>query len=436
MFWFLWTAQLFSLLGTDTTRFALRVWTFKKSGTVVDYALVTVFSELPGFLFAPIIGVLIDRTSRKKVILVSDTVAACSNALLWYLHVQGELKMSHIYIANFVQSICGAFQWPAFVSTVSLMFPSKDISKAASINEALPALSMLIAPIAGGLLLRQYGLHMAFLCEVVTFVPAFFLLLTADLPRPENAGKTVIGFLEESKEAFGFIYKRKGLMALLVYLTLGHFSSGLIQVLTTPLVMAFADESVLGTVLTVSGLGAIVGTVGLNVIGSPNNCVVGVLTCCFLQGFLLAFCGVRESSALVLFVAFTYMALIPVNRVCRQSLWQRKTPANMQGRVFAIQHALAQGALPLASVLAGPLADHVFEPLLADEDSILSNSMGSIIGIGKGRGIAFFFIVAGLCNSFIAMLGYFYKPLMEIETILPDLQHKTANAHDNSKKTS
>lgn len=62
-----------------------------------------------------------------------------------------------------------------------------------------------------------------------------------------------------------------------------------------------------------------------------------MLLCSAAQGVLLALVGTYPSSALILTVAFLYMALIPAVRVCRQAIFQRETPVGLQGRIFALQ---------------------------------------------------------------------------------------------------
>lgn len=81
---------------------------------------------------------------------------------------------------------------------------------------------------------------------------------------------------------------------------------------------------------------------------------------------------------------------------------------------------IGQCALPLAAVLAGPLADYFFEPLLA-VDGPLADSIGSIIGVGPGRGVAFLFIIVGCFNAAASMVGFLYTPLRCVDTALPDM---------------
>jgi hypothetical protein len=70
-------------------------------------------------------------------------------------------------------------------------------------------------------------------------------------------------------------------------------------------------------------------------------------------------------------------------------------------------------------IAAGPLADNVFEPLLA-ADGALAGSIGRLIGTGPGRGVAFMFILSGLLVVAVAAIGYALPRVRRLEDELPD----------------
>jgi hypothetical protein len=74
-----------------------------------------------------------------------------------------------------------------------------------------------------------------------------------------------------------------------------------------------------------------------------------------------------------------------------------------------------------AFVAAGPLADHVFEPLLS-QGGALASSLGALIGVGEGRGIGLMFVIGGLFVM-LAVVGGFLSPrLRNVERELPDAE--------------
>jgi hypothetical protein len=102
-----------------------------------------------------------------------------------------------------------------------------------------------------------------------------------------------------------------------------------------------------------------------------------------------------------------------------RTLIQTKVGLELQGRVLATNRMLALSTMPLGALVAGPLVDGVFEPLMA-HDGLLANSVGALIGSGPGRGIALLMIIMGVLRVILAIVGYGYRPLRLMEDGLPD----------------
>jgi MFS transporter, DHA3 family, macrolide efflux protein len=134
-------------------------------------------------------------------------------------------------------------------------------------------------------------------------------------------------------------------------------------------------------------------------------------------GHMLA--GVRPSPLLFGLGLFIYNFALMIDDGCYITILQSKVAQDVQGRLFALNHMLTKGALPLAYLLAGPLADGVFKPLLV-EGGPLAGSLGLVIGTGPGRGMGLIFILAGALTIAVATAAYLYPRIRLIETELPD----------------
>jgi DHA3 family macrolide efflux protein-like MFS transporter len=409
----LWAAQFFSLLGTEITKFSLRIWTFQSTQSTMQFALITFFSEIPAILVSPLTGGWIDMFSRKRLMLISDSIAALATFVLFVTWTAGNLNVNQVYVANIVQAVANSIQWPSFIATTSLMVDKKDLVKVNGYSQAANGLSMMIAPMIAGYLLndgKKDALATVFFIEFVTFAIAFIITFYTKLPEVKQESKLPTDSMQairqawsSSKEAWAFIRQQPALLALLVLLAEGMFMSGLVQILMTPLVLGFGTPLQLGNVLTFSGIGAMLGFALPAYVGDKVklNKIRIVLVCMAIQSLLLAAVGLFQHISWILMIATTYMLLVPLNRALRESIWQDSTPQEMQGRVFSLQQSIHKLALPIASLIAGPICDF-FEPRMQG-DGWLTHIFWWM-GRGKGRGAAVVFTLAGIVNLSTVLL--------------------------------
>jgi MFS family permease len=208
-------------------------------------------------------------------------------------------------------------------------------------------------------------------------------------------------------------------MGLLIFFATVNFFWGMLGVLLTPMVLNFTSVDALGVIISVAGLGMLAGSLLMTVWGGPKRRIMGILGFEFFSALSFVLMGLRPSAWLIALGAFSAHLAIAVIFACNQALWQSKVAPEVQGRVFATQQMVAHAAMPLAFLVAGPLADYLFNPLLIS-GGVLSSSVGPLIGVGPGRGIALLLIVMGLIKSGVVFGGLLNPHLRRVEDELPD----------------
>jgi hypothetical protein len=111
--------------------------------------------------------------------------------------------------------------------------------------------------------------------------------------------------------------------------------------------------------------------------------------------------------------------LSPMINASNQAIWQSKVAPDLQGRVFATRRLIAQVSAPPAMLVAGLLADAIFEPAMRTGGS-LAPAFGWLVGIGPGAGMALIFIFAGLLGAAFTLGVYTIRTVRNVETIMPD----------------
>jgi len=419
----IWIGQMISMLGSGLTGFALGVWIYQRTGQATPFALTALFSTLPRILIAPFAGALVDRWPRKLVIIGADTGAALATLSAVLLSFSGLLEVWHIYLIALVGSLCAAFQEPAFSASITLIVPREHYGRASGLQQAGRALEMLIPPVIAGLLFGLIGLHGIILIDFVTFFFAVGAVLLVAIPQPPESaeGAASRGTLF-TEAAFGWRYirQRHGLLAMLVYFAAVNFAANMAGILVTPMVLSFARTETLGVIQAISGAGMLAGSILMGVWGGPQRRMRGIYWTIALSGLGLLAMGLRPSAWVVAPSFFVMLFFIPLASGGAQAIWQSKVEPDVQGRVFATRTMIATSMMPLAYLLSGLLADGVFEPLMAPGGA-LAGSLGALIGVGQGRGMAFMLIISGLGMLAATLLAAGYRPLRRVEFDLPDV---------------
>jgi hypothetical protein len=101
-------------------------------------------------------------------------------------------------------------------------------------------------------------------------------------------------------------------------------------------------------------------------------------------------------------------------------MWQSKTPPEIQGRVFALKGMIQPATIPLGYLMAGPLADKVFEPGMSVAGA-LASAFGWITGTGPGAGMGLMFACTALGGTLVCLIGYAVPVVRHLERDLPDV---------------
>jgi hypothetical protein len=257
-----------------------------------------------------------------------------------------------------------------------------------------------VAPVVGSALLVTIGVGPILVLDAASFLVAVGALTLVRFPEPARQAVTAPPRLSEG---WRWLRTRPVLLALLVFLASVNFLWGLVGALAAPLILGFADPGELGAVFSIAGIGVIVGSVSMTVWGGPRRKLAGILVAELVSGLAFVAMGIQPDLVLVAGGAFAAHVTLPVIGGCGQAIWQAAVPPELQGRVFAIRQALERAMLPLAYVLAGPLADGIFRPALASDAP--ASGLGAFLGTRQVPEIALMFVVMGLIQIVVAAVA-------------------------------
>ncbi|MEM6402539.1 MAG: MFS transporter, partial [Cyanobacteria bacterium P01_D01_bin.116] len=258
--------------------------------------------------------------------------------------------------------------------------------------------------------------------DFATFLFAFMTLLVVKFPQIKSSEldtEKINSFLKDATYGWNYITARPGLLVMVVFFAITNFSIGIAQVLFPPMVLNFADAQTLGKIMSIGGSGMLVGSIFMSLWGGFKRQINGVLIFEILLGLGILLAGIKPNPLLVTAGAFIFFFCVPIIIGSSNAIWHTKVHPEVQGRVFATRGMICWSSFPLAFLVAGPMADHIFNPLLAP-GGLMTETIGLFVGSGFGRGIGLLFVLLGAAIILITLIASNYPRLRLVEDELPD----------------
>ncbi|MFC0527572.1 MFS transporter [Phytohabitans kaempferiae] len=419
----LWCGQFVSLTGSSVSGFALGVYAYQLTGSVTTLGIVYALAYLPVILASPFTGSLVDRWGVQRSLVVSNIGNLVVMLTLAGLLITDTFVTWHIYVLVAVISVIGALQTPAFEASVPLLVPKRHLGRANGMRMVALATSQVMAPVAAGFLLISIGIGGIILVDCASYAVALITLALIRIPRPggEAAGSpSVASLLADFAVAWRYVVMRRGLLALIYFLGALNFCAGFVDLLFTPLVLAFESSDALGTVLSIGGIGMIAASLAMSAWGGPRHRVNGVLGFSLVLGVATVIGSFRPSVPLVAVGAFLFLGALAIVVGNNLTIWQSKVEPQLLGRTMAMMNMVASAPQLVAYALAGVTADRVFQPLVG-RDEVRSPVVAALVGDGPGRGIALLLMVMGVLIVVCVVVGYAHPRLRHLEDELPDV---------------
>ncbi len=421
-FLIVWFGQVISLVGSGLTWFGLSIWVFLETGSVTSLAMVLLASNLPRILLSPVAGALVDRWDRRWAMILSDAGSGVGTIIIFVLFLNDAASITALIVVGAFSSVFQAFQWPAYQASISLLVPKESYQRASGMVQMAEAISQLIAPLLAAVAIVGLGVTGLVLIDVVTFTFAIVTLLVVRFPRPPKSevGEESKGSLwQETLFGFKYIFARHGLFALLMFFAAVNFAFGFLGPMLIAFMLSVGSETTLGLTVTIGSTGMLVGSIVAATWAEAEHKVKGILLASMVLGTVMITMGWTTSLVIIVASMWIGMFSVPILGAMSQAIWMVKVEPDVQGRVFAVRGMLAQLTSPLALLVAGPLADRVFVPLMT-ESSGLGDFLQSLMGSGTASGYGLFFVAIGVFVIASAFVAWSYEPLRNLETDVPD----------------
>jgi MFS family permease len=385
--WFF--GQGVSLIGTWMQSVAQQVLVYRLTGSALSLGIVNLMTVIPLLPFSFWGGTLADRVSKRKILLITQSLMLLQAVILAMLTWTGVVRVWHVYLMAFVLGTLKAVDMPPRQSFVVEMVEGKDdLTSAIGLNSAVHNTARTLGPVIAGVVVATRGEAAAFFLNSLSFCGVIVsLLLMRDLPRPHPSKLRLPQVLTDAREGVRFVFSQQLLLVLMSLVAVTSFLSRpyqtLLPVFSNDMLTGSAQNLVdilctgalrtltcqqpealpLGLLYSSIGIGAVSGAV--MVASLPEQARRGWLLTIgnlALPALLLAFVNSQ-----VFIVSMLLMAMVGMGQVFQNTLantlLQISSPDELRGRVMSQYSLVSQGMHQLGGLQAGIVADWIGAPL-------------------------------------------------------------------------
>jgi hypothetical protein len=421
VYYVLLVTQTVSLIGSQISQYAVSIAVFRATGHATPLALVAFFSTVPAVLLGGVGGALADRLDRRGLMLAANLGFTGASALLLLSFASGAFQLWHLYALTLASSLFATFERPAFQASVTVLVPDSHRDRANAIGQMTYPAAGVIAPAAAGMLYALVGVAGSIVIDIASFIVAIAVLAVVRIPRPARTAEGAAMDASVWRQAFdGFRYlaARPVLFGFAGYVSMVNFIANVPMVLLTPYVLArTGSPRLFGAVLAVMNVGAIAGAIVISAGGRLGSRMHTVMLGIVGASVFLGLAGVAHGPvAIAASLCLMFFALAFSNAPF-WSILQAKVPPDLQGRVFSAYLQVIMVTGPIAFLVAGPLADRIFEPA---RSLPAWRGVGWLVGAGPGAGMGLLFVAAGVLVLALSVGVYAVPAIRRLETDLPD----------------
>ena len=356
--------QVISVIGTWMQSTAQSWLVLQITNSPFKLGLLSAVQFLPALFFSLYAGVVIDKFSKRKILIFTQsalTILAFILGLLVKLHI---VQYYQILLIGFLTGIVNTIDMPARQSFYVELVPKEHLMNAISLNSSAFNLARIIGPGISGILIGLVGYEWSFFLNAISFIPVIVALFFI-VERTKRPSKFSLKELEnvnrDIKSGLSYIMKIPIILIIfalfIVVNVFGLNFNVLVPTLAKQVFHLGATEY--GFLMSLMGLGALTGSLFLAVVSYKGVKHFYLFGGAFMLGVTLLLTGLIKNLYVVSLLTalsgfFMVMFLNTAN-----TLIQMETEEQFRGRVMSIYSLIFLGFTPFGALFTGTLAERV-----------------------------------------------------------------------------
>ena len=357
-----WLSLLFSAVGTQISTVAVAWQVYEITNSPFQLGLTGLFRALPVMILSLPGGVLADRVDRRKLLIITQSLAALLSLALGLLSSAGQIRVWHIYAVTFLSGAVGIFDAPARTAMIPALVSAEQLASAYALNITWRQIATLGGPFIGGLVISALGISPAYYIDALSFLAVIICLaFMRRQVKPPSVQKE--SPLQSVRAGFNFIRENSVILGLMSMDTCVQFFGAYRSMMP-----AFARDILgagpagLGALLGVPALGALAGSGIVLAAGNPKRKGRLIIVVTLLYTIGLVCFALSRSLVLSLLIVFALGLVDAIGETLRDTLVQLTTPDRMRGRVKSFDQVFMSAGTYMGHAQMGAAASFIGVP--------------------------------------------------------------------------
>jgi DHA3 family macrolide efflux protein-like MFS transporter len=408
--------QAMSILGSGLTSFAVSVWIYEHSKMTTPFALLGLFSFLPGALVLPYAGIITDRRNRRNTMLLCNLAGGTAILLVAFLQSKNLLHVWTLCVVASVMSVATVLLNLTLTASVVALVPPHQLGKANGFKQIGPALARVVSPSLAALIVAGHDVRRLFIIDGISYYVAAALLTLVIIPVVgSNIGKRYPSLKKDIVHGWTYLLRHREIMYLALLLAINECAIQIAYLMLTPLVLRTGSPKQFGAMMSIIAAGVLVGSVLVSLRGLPKNKLLTVVTVNLIEAIVFFTAGMVPRFGVITCAFLAFAIVAPSATSAADTLLQQSIDPAAQGRIFAAVRQLISFSVPIAAMTAGPLVDYVLTPLT----TAISNFFG-LPGAGNMRhGVTLLFLLLAMVLASMTLWIYLRGKLKAFEAGAP-----------------
>jgi MFS family permease len=352
-----WTGQTVSLIGTWMQSVGVGWLALELTNSAFMVGVVSAAGSFPVLLLSLYGGVIADRRSKLRIVIICQALLLVEAAALWWFTWTGLINVGWLLALTTIGGVISAFEIPARQAMIVELVSREDLVDAIALNSGGFNLARIVGPSIAAIILAKYGLAWCFGINALSYFAVLGSLARVKLP-PWTPVQYLVSPAEQLKQGLRYIRSSRsvsGLMGVIAVYSIFGF-----QYLTMMPVVArdvlHTGASGYGLLLTFVGIGALTGALSLAGLGGRiRRGRLFNATAYAFAGLTILFSLMRTVHIAAFVLLFLGLTML-INGALANGILQSVVPDELRGRVMATYVFVYVGFTPIGSFIAGAMA--------------------------------------------------------------------------------